>query len=41
MGVKLNVSNLQGQVNEIHPRVALLNQFTKLGRPDIKAIPKI
>ena len=33
LGDKLRARNFQGQVNEIHARVAVLNKFTDLGRP--------
>ena len=33
IGGKLSARNFESQVNEIHARVSVLNQFTELGRP--------
>jgi hypothetical protein len=38
LGDKLTARHFQSQVNEIHPRVAVLNKFTKLGRPHTQVI---
>ncbi|ENW97094.1 hypothetical protein F903_00917 [Acinetobacter sp. NIPH 298] len=38
LGDKLNARNFQSQVNEIHPRVAVLNKFTELGRPHTEVV---
>jgi hypothetical protein len=35
---KLSARNFQSQVNEIHARVAVLNKFTKLGRPHTQIV---
>ena len=34
LGDKLSSRNFRSQVNEVHTRVAVLNKFTELGRPD-------
>ena len=39
LGDKLSARNFQSQVNEIHARVAVLNKFTELGRPNTKVVP--
>jgi len=38
LGDKLTARNFQSQVSEIHARVAVLNKFTKLGRPYTKVV---
>ncbi len=35
---KLSARNFQSQVNEIHARVAVLNKFTDLGRPQTQVV---
>ena len=39
LGDKLSARNFQSQVNEIHARVAVLNKFTELGRPNTQVVP--
>ena len=34
LGDKLSAKNFQSQVNEVHARVAVLNKFIELGRPN-------
>ena len=34
LGDKLSAKNFQSQVNEVHARVAVLNKFMELGRPN-------
>ena len=38
LGDKLSARNFQSQVNEIHTRVAILNKFTELGRPQTRVV---
>ena len=38
LGDKLTARSFPSQVNEIHAHVAVLNKFTKLGRPHIQVI---
>ena len=38
LGEKLSARNFESQVNEIHARVAVLNQFTELGRPHTQVV---
>lgn len=37
-GDRLSARNFQSQVNEMHARVAVLNKFTKLGRPHTQVV---
>ncbi|ENU26362.1 hypothetical protein F992_02439 [Acinetobacter modestus] len=39
LGDKLNARKFEIQVNEIHARVAVLNKFTELGRPNTQVVP--
>ncbi|MEQ1095801.1 IS5/IS1182 family transposase, partial [Acinetobacter johnsonii] len=39
LGDKLSARSFDSQVNEIHARVAVLNRFTKLGRPLTQVTP--
>ncbi len=39
LGDKLSARNFQSHVNEIHTRVAVLNKFTELGRPNTQVVP--
>ena len=38
LGDKLSARKFQSQVNEIHTRVAILNKFTELGRPQTRVV---
>ena len=38
LGDKLSASYFSSQVNEINARIAVLNKFTDLGRPHIRAV---
>ena len=38
LGDKLTARHFQSQVNEIHARVAVLNRFTELGRPNTQVV---
>jgi hypothetical protein len=38
LGEKLMSRNFDRQVNELHTRIAVLNHFTALGRPDIQVV---
>lgn len=35
---KLSARNFESQINEIHARVAVLNKFTELGRPNTQVV---
>ncbi len=39
LGDKLMAKSFSSQMNEIHARVAVLNRFTKLGRPLTQVTP--
>lgn len=39
LGDKLNARKFEIQVNEVHARVAVLNKFTELGRPNTQVVP--
>ena len=41
LGDKLNARNFDSQVNEIHARVAILHNFTILGRPHTQVITEL
>lgn len=36
---KLSARNFQSQVNEVHARIAILNNFIELGRPHTQVVP--
>ncbi len=38
LGDKLSARKFDSQVNEIHARIAVLNRFTELGRPQTQAV---